>query len=185
MKLMLLHGWGGSDWPHWQAWLASEIARNYGTVSFPLIQHPHFPHLNRWRKEILGHLENFHPDTVVTHSLAGTLWFHLAHEGLLTPFKVRRIILVSLPSLDTRLEAISSFYPCPIPNSLYADKAVIVVSDNDPYITVQEAKHLAERFSAEIKIIRNAGHINTDSGYGEWRWILDRLKRDHKANQRR
>jgi len=47
-KILLLHGWGGSDYPHWQAWLASELAKDYGTVSFPLIQHPHYPHINRW-----------------------------------------------------------------------------------------------------------------------------------------
>jgi len=26
-KVLLLHGWGGSDFPHWQSWLAGEIAK--------------------------------------------------------------------------------------------------------------------------------------------------------------
>jgi len=41
-KTLILHGWGGSDSPHWQAKLASEIAKNYGTVSFPLLDNCHF-----------------------------------------------------------------------------------------------------------------------------------------------
>jgi predicted alpha/beta hydrolase family esterase len=176
MKLLLLHGWGGSDWPHWQAWLAARVARDYGTVSFPLIQHPHFPHLNRWRKEVLKHLEEFRPDTVVTHSLAGTLWFHLAHEGLLEPFAVRRLILVALPSLHTELDTLSSFYPCPLPERLYAGDVTMVVSDDDPYIEVDEAERLAEPFGAELKILEKAGHINAESGYGEWEWILEKVK---------
>jgi len=176
MKLLLLHGWGGSDWPHWQAWLASEVARDYGTVSFPLIQHPHFPHLNRWRKEVLRHLEDFRPDTVVTHSLAGTLWFHLAAEKLLEPFAVKKLILVALPGLNTELETISSFYPCPLPDSLCAEEVTMVASDDDPYITIGEATHLAGHFDAKLKILENAGHINAESGYGEWAWIKEELE---------
>ncbi len=33
-KVLLLHGWGGSDTPHWQSWLAGEIAKDYRKVSF-------------------------------------------------------------------------------------------------------------------------------------------------------
>jgi len=176
MKLLLLHGWGGSDWPHWQAWLAAEVARDYGTVSFPLIQHPHYPHINRWRKEVLHHLEDFRPNTVVTHSLAGTLWFHLAHEGILP--KIERLILVAPPSLHTELDTISSFYPCPLPDRLFAREVTMVVSDNDPYITIDEAEKLAGHFGCELKILPDAGHINAESGYGEWPWILERIKNE-------
>jgi predicted alpha/beta hydrolase family esterase len=175
MKLLLLHGWGGSDFPHWQAWLAAETAKNYGTVSFPLIKHPHYPHLNRWRKEVLHHLEDFRPDTVVTHSLAGTLWFHLASSEKLE--KINRLILVALPSLTTKLETLGSFYPCPLPEKLYASEIRIVVGDDDPYISVDEARNISDHFGASLTILPNAGHINTESGYGKWQWILEEIKK--------
>jgi predicted alpha/beta hydrolase family esterase len=174
MKLLLLHGWGGSDWPHWQAWLAAEIAKNYGTVSFPLIQHPHYPHLNRWRKEVKSHLEDFRPDTVVCHSLANTLWFHMADRQELLP--VKRLFLVAMPGLQTKLETLSSFYPCPLPESLYAEEVQLVISDNDPYITIEEAEQIAKHYKIPLTILPGAGHINADSGYGEWEWIKEELK---------
>ncbi|HIC86873.1 MAG TPA: helix-turn-helix domain-containing protein, partial [Aquificae bacterium] len=55
--------------------LASEIAKNYGTVSFPLLDNCHFPSKNRWLKQVKQLLEEFKPHTVVCHSLANTLWF--------------------------------------------------------------------------------------------------------------
>ncbi|ADV45501.1 RBBP9/YdeN family alpha/beta hydrolase [Nitratifractor salsuginis] len=177
MKLLLLHGWGGSDWPHWQAWLASEVAKDYGTVSFPLIQHPHYPRLNRWRKEVLHHLEDFRPDTVVCHSLANTLWFHLAHREEI-PYPVERLFLVAMPSLNTRLETISTFYPCPLPEQLYAKEIQLIVSDNDPYITVEEAEQIAEHYAIPLTVLPGAGHINAESGYGEWAWILEQIKNE-------
>jgi len=32
-KVLLLHGWGESDFPHWQSHLDSELAKNYGSVT--------------------------------------------------------------------------------------------------------------------------------------------------------
>ena len=31
---------------------AGEIAKDYGTVSFPLLDNPHFPSKNRWIKQV-------------------------------------------------------------------------------------------------------------------------------------
>ena len=172
-KTLLLHGWGGSDAPHWQAWLAGELAKHYGTVSFPLIQHPHFPHLNRWKKEVKAHLADFRPDTVICHSLANTLWFHLCDEGEITP--VEKLILAP-PRLDCEIETIKSFFPVEAPKNLFAKSAIMVVSTDDPYMPLDKAWALQETLGIPMKVIENAGHINADSGYGDWPWILEYLK---------
>ena len=173
-RTLLLHGWGGSDYPHWQAWLAGELAKDYGTVSFPLIQHPHYPHINRWKKEVKSHIKDFRPDTVICHSLANTLWFHLCNEGEIEP--VEKLILVAPPSLNCDIETIKSFFPVTAPKNLFAKSAILVVSTNDPYMTQDEAWELQEILGIPMKVIENAGHINADSGYGEWPWILEYLK---------
>jgi len=53
---LILHGWGGSDYPHWQAKLASEIAKNYGCVYFPKFTDVDNPKLDIWLKELTGPL---------------------------------------------------------------------------------------------------------------------------------
>ncbi len=168
MRLLILHGWGGSDYPHWQAHLAAEVAKNYGTVSFPLIQHPHYPNRNRWMKQVRQILEAFKPDTVVCHSLANTLWFWLCEEDIAP---VERLFMVSPPSLHTDEQTIKTFFPCPMPETLKAKEAQIFVSDNDPWITTQEAEGIAQHYNIPVTILHNAGHINTDSGYGKWEEI--------------
>jgi len=178
MKILILHGWGGSDYPHWQAHLAMEAAKRYGTVSFPLIQHPHFPSLNRWRREVLAHLADFRPDTVVCHSLANTLWLHLAAAGELEP--IEQLYMVAPPSLNTVIEGLDDFYPTPLPEHLYAQETHLIVSDNDPYITLPEATELAKHFDAPLTILEDAGHINTESGYGKWEWIETQILGDKK-----
>ena len=173
-KTLILHGWGGSDWPHWQAWLASELAKDYGTVSFPLIQHPHYPHLNRWKKQVKKYLSDFKPDTVICHSLANTLWFHLCHDGDIE--EVQNLLLVAPPRLNCAIETIKSFFPIKPPKSLFAKKAMMVASSDDPYMSMDEAWALQEALQIPMKVLEKAGHINADSGYGEWPWVLEYLK---------
>ena len=170
-KVLLLHGWGGSDNPHWQAWLAGEIAKDYGTVSFPLLDNPHFPSKNRWMKQVKALLNEFQPEVVICHSLANTLWFHLCHEGEIIP--VKRLLLVAPPRLTCELETLKSFFPLEAPNSLYADEVMLVTSDNDPYMSQEEALALQMALGVEMMVIRGGGHLNADSGYGEWSWVKE------------
>lgn len=169
-KVLILHGWGGSDAPHWQAELASEIAKNYGTVSFPLLDNCHFPSKNRWIKQVKQILETFQPDTIVCHSLANTLWFWLCQEKIET---LERLFMVSPPSLTTKETTIKTFFPCEIPDDIHAKQVHLLVSDNDPWIKTSEAKQMANAIGATYQEILNAGHINADSGYGKWQLIED------------
>lgn len=175
-RVLILHGWGGSDAPHWQAELAAQVAKNYGTVSFPLLDNCHFPSKNRWVKQVRTILEEFKPDTVVCHSLANTLWFWLCKEEI---SRVKRLFMVSPPSLDTTETTIKTFFPCEIPKDIYAKKVKMIVSDNDPWVKMEEAKALAEHFAAPLTIIENGGHINADSGYGKWE-LIEKLVMDEQ-----
>lgn len=176
-KVLLLHGWGGSDYPHWQSWLAGELAKDYGQVSFPLLDNPHFPTKNRWVKQFKKLLSEFQPDTVICHSLANTVWFHLCNEGEIK--RVKRLLLVAPPRLDLELETIKTFFPVVVPTDLFADEVMLVTSDNDPYMTPDEANVLQKGLGVEMKVLHKAGHINADSGYGEWPWVLEYLNQEN------
>ncbi len=174
-KTLILHGWGGSDAPHWQAELAAQIAKNYGTVSFPLLDNCHFPSKNRWVKQVKALLEEFKPDIVVCHSLANTLWFWLCQEKSFMEEipQVKKLFMVSPPSLTTKEDTIKTFFPCEMPEKLYAKEIQMIVSDNDPYIKVAEAETMSKHYAIPLTIIKDAGHINADSGYGKWELIED------------
>jgi len=40
-----------------------------------------------------------------------------------------------------------------------------------------EAQLLQKDLGVEMKLLVNAGHINSESGFGEWDWMLKELKR--------
>lgn len=173
-KVLLIHGWGGSNFPHWQSWLAGELARNYGTVSFLKLSNFDTPELGMWKEELKEHLSEFKPDIVICHSLANTLWFHLCNDNSIG--EVQKLYLVAPPSINCKVEELKEFFPVNVPINPHAKEVLLITSTNDPYMSEDEANALQESLGVPMKVLKDAGHINTDSGYGEWPWILEEIK---------
>ena len=174
-RVLLLHGWGGSESPHWQSWLAGEIAKNYGTVSFLEFSDFDFPSLDVWKRELKNELESFKPDIVICHSLANTLWFHLCNTQEIS--KVEKLYLVAPPSLNSKIEELKTFFSLKMPTRSCAKETMLVVSTDDPYMSMDEANELQASLKIPMKVLEDAGHINADSGFGEWPWILEELRK--------
>jgi predicted alpha/beta hydrolase family esterase len=178
-KVLLLHGWGGSDFPHWQSWLAGEIAKDYGCVDFLRFSDFERPKRDVWMQELLNTLEDLKPDIVICHSLANTLWMHICQTQQIQ--KVQKLYLVAPPSLHCEIQELKEFFPQQLPATLNAADTLLVCSDNDPYMNLAEAKELQENLNIEMKILENAGHINAESGYGQWPWMLQEIKKELNA----
>jgi predicted alpha/beta hydrolase family esterase len=173
-KVLIVHGWGGSDYPHWQSYLASEIAKDYGCVYFLKFKDVDNPTFNEWSNELLSALDEFKPDVVVCHSLANTLWFHLANQEKLK--KIKKLFLVAPPSMHCHLQELSEFFPCETPSDLFCEDALLVGSTNDPYMDESELLRLQAELGVDIELVKNGGHLNSDSGYGKWDWIVQQVK---------
>jgi predicted alpha/beta hydrolase family esterase len=47
-------------------------------------------------------------------------------------------------------------------------QSVVVASDNDPYCALERARAFAADWGSRVVVISGAGHINGDSGLGDW-----------------
>jgi len=133
------------------------------------------PDLGMWKQELKEHLAEFKPDIVLCHSLANILWFHLCNEESLD--EVKKLYLVAPPRIDCQIEELQSFFPVKVPTNPHAKEVLLITSTNDPYMNEAEAKDLQKALGVEMKVLQNAGHINAQSGYGAWEWMLNELKK--------
>jgi len=108
-KILILHGWGGSDYPHWQSWLASELAKDYGCVNFLKFADYDNPKIDIWSKQAKEALDSFSPNIVICHSLANILWFHLANNNKLDT--VEHLYLVAPPRSLSKNTPYPSYFP--------------------------------------------------------------------------
>jgi predicted alpha/beta hydrolase family esterase len=77
--------------------------------------------------------------------------------------------------MECKVAELNEFFPVQTPQDLYAKEKLLIVSTNDPYMSLIEAEKLQNELDIEMKIIENAGHINSESGFGEWPWMLKEL----------
>ncbi len=56
----------------------------------------------------------------------------------------------------------------PMPLQRLPFPSVVVVSEDDPYVTLERAQDFAAAWGSEVRNLGRAGHINTDSGHGPW-----------------
>jgi len=165
MRVLILHGWGGSDFPHWQSHLAMQLIQNNYTVSFPALPNKDNPKLDDWLEYLKVEMEHFKPNIVVCHSLANILWFHYLNRFDIKP--IEKLMLVSPVSPNCKIEELKTFFPYQVPESLKAKKIIMASSDNDPYMNIDEVYLLKDILGISLKVIENGGHINTQSGFGK------------------
>ena len=174
-RVLVLHGLGGSDFPHWQAQLSSDLIKENYIVSFPSFPSRDNPQLEDWKNTLKKEIEHFSPDIVVCHSLANVLWFHTCDE---LDINLDKLMLVAPVSRTRVVEAAKSFYPYPIAKDLKAKEVIMIASTNDPYMSKEEAIELQEKLAVNIEVLENAGHINASSGFGKFDYAQEWIKRE-------
>ena len=123
------------------------------------------PHRDPW-VAALEQLVLSRPEPVVlaAHSLGCITAAHLGPEA---SARVRGALLVA-PADPERRAQLADFAPVPYAPLPY--RSVLVASSNDPYCPIRRAGAYARAWGSEFVRLQNAGHINVESGFGDWPW---------------
>ncbi|AWN22110.1 alpha/beta hydrolase [Deinococcus irradiatisoli] len=104
---------------------------------------------------------------LVAHS-AGVLTVAAYAQRYASSPRVSGALLVAPPDVE-RADMPQEVYPLrAVPLAALPFPALVVASENDPYATFERAAELAEAWEAELVTVGEAGHINVESGHGEW-----------------
>ena len=166
-RVLILHGLGGSSFPHWQAHLEKDLLNNGAyEVHFPTLPNKNNPSLDEWLLALDFEINTFRPEIIICHSLANILWFHYVNMGKMR-YNLEKLMLVSPVSMTCKIPELKSFFPYTLPSELKTDLPIMASSDNDPYISIDELYAMSNKLVIGLKILENVGHINTESGYGK------------------
>ena len=173
---LILHGLGGSGPTHWQSWLYHELMKVGKTVYYPTLPQYEHPQLSEWIGELDHTFKNIRNDqklTVIAHSLGCILWLQYLKKGL--PAMVERVLLVAPPSPYHENEFIQAFFPLDvkgIEKHQPFKHTLQIQSTNDPYCSIEDSNYF-KHLGLQQKVVWNKGHLNVDSGFGPWPWVLD------------
>jgi hypothetical protein len=105
------------------------------------------------------------PPILVAHSLACLLVAHWASRVRAT---VKGALLVAVPDPQSASFPATARGFAPVPLAPFAFRSLVVASANDSFGSLAHAKHCAIAWGSTFVNIGQAGHINADSGHGEW-----------------
>jgi predicted alpha/beta hydrolase family esterase len=178
-SILTLPGWQNSDPEHWQSlW---EARYGYRRVD----QHDWMtPRRGDWMaqlEEVI--LDADEPVVLVAHSLGCILAAAWASHSKNT-HRVKAALLVA-PG-DAEREALQGLLPSwsPVPMTPLPFPSLLVGSRDDPYCSFERAQAMASAWGATFTDLGNAGHINAETGLGDWTPGHDLLRTliDMKAN---
>jgi len=159
VPLIIVPGWRDSGPGHWQSLWAERLPGAVRVQQDDWIT----PNRTAWVASIARTiLQQTGPVVVVAHSLGCIATAHLPPEAAA---RIQGALLVA-PADPERRAVLSDFAPVPYQRLPY--RHVLVASSNDPYCPVRLAGAYARAWGSEFVRIPDAGHINIESGHGEW-----------------
>ena len=161
-QIFIVPGWTNSGPGHWQSiWQLKN-------PSWIRIEQDNWitPTVSAWVSNIEKYVSSsLTPAILIGHSLGCVAIIKWAE---LTKLKIAGAFLVAPADveLSTTPKEIECF--CPMPKKKLIFPSYLIASDNDPYLSLARATQFASWWGSKLTVVENAGHINTESGHGEW-----------------
>lgn len=160
--VLMLPGIGNSGPAHWQSlWQNAEPA-------FVRVQQRDWsqPVCEEWVAALERTVASIDTDVVlVAHSLGCAL---VAHWAAKTHVKIQAALLVAPPDPDGPNFPKAAVGFSPLPMTAFAFPSIVVASSNDPYGDLAFSSAAASAWGSRFIDIGPAGHINSESGLGDW-----------------
>lgn len=158
-SIIIVPGWRDSGPGHWQTLWAERLPQARRVVQDDW----HTPTRSAWVARLEETvLEQPGPVVIVAHSLGCITTAHMNPEAAA---RVRGALLVA-PADPERRAVLSDF--APVPYAALPYRSILVASSNDPYCPIRLAGAYARAWGSEFVRLPRAGHINIESGHGDW-----------------
>lgn len=157
--IIIVPGWRDSGPGHWQSLWAERLPHAHRVVQDDWIT----PTRSAWVAALERIIVSFdEPVVIAAHSLGCIATTHLSAS---VAERVRGALLVA-PADPERRAVLADFAPVPYARLPY--RSVLVASSNDPYCPIRLSGAYARAWGSEFVRLQEAGHINIESGHGEW-----------------
>jgi predicted alpha/beta hydrolase family esterase len=182
-RAFIIHGYLGYPAEAWLPWLKAMLEKRGYQVWLPAMPHPDRPSIPEWA-DFIGKLVD-KPDAktvMIAHSLGCEAVLHYLETLGKRAKSVGKTVLVAsrFPTgmtpeeAEKKIEGDEILKPWLIARvdpkwvRMAAGKCTVILSDNDPYIPIDEAKGSFQgNFPTEIVIEHGNGHFNEDDNITE------------------
>lgn len=171
MNVFIFHGTEGHPKENWFPWMKEKLEAKGHKVFIP--QFPSPPEVPasviEWFEVLKDYEDKIDENSIlIGHSLGGVFTLRILEK---LKHKVKAVALTGTPIGIEPLfnyKRDSSFSGFDFDwNSIKekSDNFIVFHSDDDPYVSLENGKQLAENLGIELSFVPNAGHFNKKAGY--------------------
>ena len=182
-NIIIIHGTGGNPSSNWFPWLKSELEKLNCRVFVPKFPTPENQSLENWLKVFKDYEQYLDKNSIVVGHSLGPAFLLSILENLQHSIKTAFFVagfagLLNNSDFDelNKTFVTKSFDWAKIRSN--CKKFYIINSDNDPYVSLEKGKNLAENLGAELIILKNAGHFNEKAGYTKFELLFEKIKNE-------
>lgn len=180
-KAFIIHGTGATSQSNWFPWLKAKLEKMNITVFAPDFPLDEQQNLSNWLKIFEKYWDVMDENTLlIGHSLGPAFILNIlerAKTEVMASFLVAPFIgNLNLPEFDS----VNNTF---VNKDFNWDKIIknchifyVYASDNDPYVPLDKSRFIANKTNATLRIIKDGGHINADSGYLKFDRLLEDIK---------
>jgi prephenate dehydrogenase len=163
--VLVIPGWQNSGPRHWQTLWEQQ------NPIFLRVQQRDWerPHRAWWMERITEEVKQAPaPIVFAAHSLGCVAVAHWCHAAPELAGKIKGAMLVAPADVDRKDSPVQIKDFHPVPKKLLPFPSIVVASNNDPFLTIDRAREIARSWGSRFVDIGAAGHVNGDSGLGDW-----------------
>lgn len=181
-RVFLIHGWEGSPDEGWRPWLQEQLEDRGFAVKIPAMPDTKHPTIEAWvpfLQQAVGIADD--QTYFVCHSL-GCITVIRYLESLASSQHVGGSVFIAGFGNDLNYEGyngeLASFFRTPInweKVKRVGQKFVVIHSEDDPWVAVDQAKNLAEKLGVEPLLVSGFKHFSGDDGVTELPLALEAI----------
>ncbi|HVZ11713.1 MAG TPA: alpha/beta hydrolase [Patescibacteria group bacterium] len=176
----LIHGAYGNPQENWMPWLKAQLEADGYKVVTPTFPTPEGQNLDNWLDVFSPYEKDLNEDSIiVSHSIAVAFSLRVL-ERISTKIKAAFFVAGFINPLGKDdVDPINiTFYRDPFNwERIRANcgRFFVFGSDNDYYVSQDDAQKVAGGLGSELILIKGAGHFNTKAGYTQFPQLLSKI----------
>jgi len=185
VKIVIFHGTAGSPEGNWFPWLKAELEKLGHEVFVPKLPTPENQSVESWCEALREQVPFiFGKDTIlVGHSLGATLIAEILSQPRKEPVKASFFVSGFLSDIDNEWYDKQNYEFTRYPFDWDQVKKTmgnvyLLHGSDDPYVRRELAEELSEKLGVKPDYIENGGHLNSESGYTEFPYLLGLIKKE-------
>ena len=166
-KFIILHGTGASPEENWFMWLKGKLIGQGHAVWLPQLPNADKPNTKEYNEFLLANKDfAIDSDTIlVGHSSGAVEILHLL-QNLPAETVVKAAVMVSAFENDLGWDVLAGMFEESLDFDTiksHCKKFILVHSDTDPHVPIEQAEHLQEKLGGELLMFEDQGHFNTEA----------------------